>query len=982
MKKFITRIAVAATLVAMSGALFAQNGVVYMRGTGSPPWGSFTNDTELDAVFGAGFWTQEFFQTANAAQVFQYPQNCYVFMEGGALHDGPMNAFVTANIATIEAWVNSGGNLFMTSAGWTSDVNCGFGGYTIKLIPQYIYASPTASAALPAHPIFNGPNLPVGTNWTGNYFTHDVIQGPLAGQTLINTPQGVGLHEITWGAGRVFFGGMTTTNWHNPSPNVENLRKNMHVYMYQCCDLTLTTTSTIDVLCNGDCTGEGTVSATLGAPPYTYDWGPTANNQTTTTATGLCAGTYEVTVTDAGSCTDTALVVINEPPALVVSNIAIALSNCGAADGSIDVTVSGGTPNYTYLWNTNATTNLITGLLPGNYCVTVTDANGCSLDTCVDVLINPGAVTMTLTATDVPCYGDCIGDATATPTSGNPPYTYQWGPLAGFQTNPTATGLCANTYGVTITDNSGCTGAGQITVNEPPKITLTTAVTSNYNGAEISCNGLCDGTGVVNGAGGTGGFLYQWSNAQTTANVTGLCAGTYGITITDLNGCSKDSTLTIVDPDPVVAICSADTTICEGTQATISVTTVGGTPFYTENWVAPLAGNGPHNVSPTVNTCYAVTVVDANGCTAPVDSVCVTVLPPVTVTVTASRDTICDGDDVILTATASGGNGGPYTYNWSQGGTTNQVVVTPGTYPNAGTYTVTASDGCSNPNATGSYSIEFYPTPTIMMSGDPTFGCEPLTVEFVNNTLNSASCEWNMGDGTIIDECDTFEHTYMMAGTYDVTLTVTSTDGCSNSLTYPGYVIVNPNPVADFYGQPQPTTIINTEIDFTDVSEGSVFQWDWIFYDRDIEKPIGGSNEQHPTFTFPGDTGLYPVELHVVTVDGCIDDTIKYIEINGEFNLFVPNAFTPNGDGLNETFFPLGTGFDPNVDFVFTIYDRWGRVMFTSESVSDPWDGTARDLGGTDVVQNGVYVWRIELKEATRVSSEKHSYVGHVTMLK
>ena len=117
-------------------------------------------------------------------------------------------------------------------------------------------------------------------------------------------------------------------------------------------------------------------------------------------------------------------------------------------------------------------------------------------------------------------------------------------------------------------------------------------------------------------------------------------------------------------------------------------------------------------------------------------------------------------------------------------------------------------------------------------------------------------------------------------------------------------------------------------------------------------------------------------------MDGCVDDTIKYIEINGEFNLYVPNAFTPNGDGLNETFFPMGTGFDPDQDFVFTIYDRWGRVMFTSTSVDDAWDGTARDLGGEDLVQNGVYVWRIELKEATRSSEEKHEYVGHVTLMK
>ena len=99
-------------------------------------------------------------------------------------------------------------------------------------------------------------------------------------------------------------------------------------------------------------------------------------------------------------------------------------------------------------------------------------------------------------------------------------------------------------------------------------------------------------------------------------------------------------------------------------------------------------------------------------------------------------------------------------------------------------------------------------------------------------------------------------------------------------------------------------------------------------------------------------------------------------------NLYVPNAFTPNDDGLNETFFPMGTGFDRDNDFIFTIYDRWGQVIFTSYSVDDGWDGTARDKGGSDLVQEGVYVWRIELKEATRISEEKHRYVGRVTLLK
>lgn len=746
--------------------------------------------------------------------------------------------------------------------------------------------------------------------------------------------------------------------------------------------LTATITSSIDVDCNGNCNGSATVLAGGGIPGYTYLW---PSGGTTVTETGLCGGSFTVTITDASSCTATATVIITEPPAILLTTSETP-SNCGMPDGTATVTAAGGFPGYTYQWDANAgnqTTQTATGLIPGSYCVTVTDANLCTNDTCVTVTLIGNALTMTLTFTAIVCNGQGNGTGTVTPTTGLPPHTYLWDANAGNQTTQTATGLGAGTYFVTITDNVGCTGVGSITITEPPPLTAITSVTTNYNGSDVSCNGYSDGEALVIPGGGTPGYIYLWSNGQNTQTTTGLIAGTYTVTVTDANGCTKDTTITLTEPAPLIVDALGDTTICIGTSVNISAMISGGTPAYTELWAPPLTGNGPHQVNPAVNTCYPLTVTDVNNCPSNIDSVCVNLYPPITFQLNINPDSICDGETVTFTVTnVSGGLGAPYTYTWNTGATTQAITVTPGGYPNTQVYTVTVSDGCS-PSIALNALVAFHPTPIINFVSDEFLGCEPFTVNFFSTSVvdTPATCEWEMGDGTIIYGCDTITHTYYFVGTYDVTLTVTSAHGCSNSLTYPDYINVRPNPIADFTAEPQPTTVINTWIDFTDRSEGSVYLWNWVFVNP-LGDTLGGSNEQNPGFQFPGDTGLYPVNLYVVTTDGCEDDTTKMIEINGIYNIFVPNAFTPNNDGLNEEFFPKGVGFLEDKNFTFTIYDRWGEIIFQSTSLDDHWDGTARKKGGTELVAQGVYVWRLQVEQATRDSKDTHEYVGHVTLIK
>jgi len=197
-----------------------------------------------------------------------------------------------------------------------------------------------------------------------------------------------------------------------------------------------------------------------------------------------------------------------------------------AANGTATVTASGGTTPYTYHWINNQTTATATGLIAGAYAVTVTDAQGCSTTTTV-TLTQPTPVTASVTKTDPLCNNAANGTATVTAGGGTPGYTYLW---SNTQTTPTATGLIASTYTVTVTDSQGCSTIANITLNNPP------ALAASATGVNPLCNGASNGTATVTASGGTPAYTYAWSNSQTTATATGLSVGTYTVTVTDVNG--------------------------------------------------------------------------------------------------------------------------------------------------------------------------------------------------------------------------------------------------------------------------------------------------------------------------------------------------------------------------------------------------------------------------------------------------------------
>lgn len=529
-----------------------------------------------------------------------------------------------------------------------------------------------------------------------------------------------------------------------------------------------------NVLCFGQCNGTANANPSGGTPGYTYLWQP--GNQTTPNISGLCAGSYTLTVTDANGCTRSTTVTITQPNLLSVTLNATNLQCNSVCNATISASVSGGTAPYTYLWNPgNQTTPSLSNQCAGTYTCTVTDANGCTAQAVVTIT-QPAALSVTPSITHVTCNGLCNGAAAVAVTGGTAPYTYLWAP--GGQTTPGITNQCAGTYTCTVTDVSGCTGSVTVTITQPP------AIANNVISVNASCSGSCNGTAQSNPSGGTAPYSFLWMpGAMTTPNVSGLCAGSYTLVVTDLNGCTAQSIVSITQPPPLSANVSATSSSCGLCTGSASVTVAGGTPPFAYFW-SPSGGTNPTATNLCVGN-YTCTITDAQGCTT---TASVTITQVVNITITSSGSTpSCYGScDAIASANASGG-AAPYTYFWQPGNFTTQNL----TGLCAGTLTVTATD------ANGCYSstqITFNNPPQLVVTGVSTnvscYGqCNGTASANAVGGTGSYSYLWLPGGqttATITNQC---------AGTY--TCTVHDVNLCDTTIivtiTQPTLIAANGN---------------------------------------------------------------------------------------------------------------------------------------------------------------------------------------------
>ncbi len=678
---------------------------------------------------------------------------------------------------------------------------------------------------------------------------------------------------------------------------------------------------------------------------------PTVNGVTT-----AAAGVYTVTVTDANTCVNktTVNVVVNSLPVVTATGATVCIgATINLTCNNSGVVYSWSGPN-TYGSNqqnpsiANAAINM-----SGNYVVTVTDGNGCVNTNFAQVTVNPALVIAATNNGPICQNGTLIVGA-------NTGVSWVWNGPGGFtavtqgQTIPNVQVSASGIYTVTGTDMNGCTGTATtaVVVNALPIITANTAT-------------ICV-TQQVATLTGNGASTYTWMpaatlNSSTGTTVTGtpMVTTTYTIVGTDGNGCVNFSTTTInVNQLPAVTVNNA--TLCIGNSATLNA---NGAATYTWSPATNLNTTIGASVSanPSANTFYTVTGIDMNGCfSSAISSITVNSLPVVAV----NTGTICLGQ-TNTTLNVTGAN----TYSWApltglNTSTGASVIATPAATTN---YTVTGTDinGCVN---TATTSVLVNAIPVVAVGPQITTGCAPVCVNLSNTSTVTGTCSWNLGDGSLSSSCAP-SHCYTGQGTFSSVLTLTEINGCVGTAS--ATVIVYPVPTADFNVSPQPTSILDPIIHFYDATTGAVIStWNWTFGDPNNST----ASTQNPTFTYLA-VGSYQVMLTVVSNKGCIDSTIKIIKIDDEFMIYVPNAFTPNYDGTNDVFYAKGEGIK---DFKMYIFDRWGNQVFYSDDISKGWDG--RFSGKSqDIVQEDVYVWKIELKN---YKGEPRLLKGTVSLVK
>jgi gliding motility-associated-like protein len=699
--------------------------------------------------------------------------------------------------------------------------------------------------------------------------------------------------------------------------------------------------------CFNSSNGTASVNATSDFPGYTYQWNDPAG-QISAEATGLPAGTYTVVVQDADGCEESINVQVTQPNAISINVPLLTNVSCaGANDGSAVAVANGGTPGYSFNWSNGSEENSAGDLGPGEYQLTVTDANGCEQTSTITITA-PEAIAVSFDAEDVGCAGGSDGQATAIGSGGTGNLTYFWPGLGA--NGATVSNLVAGTYAVNVTDANNCTTSESVEIGSAAELSLNPEVQS------ISCFGEADGSATVNVTGGNPEYTYQWSDpaAQTTATAGGLSAGTYTVSVVDANGCIGELEVEIVEPAALSAsVASSGDALCFGQasgQANINV--VGGTPGFVFNY------NGQPLSNPTSSLSagnYTVNIVDANGCTA---TTSVEIGQPTAVTANSSGvNPLCFGGTNGSATTVAGGGAGGYTYNWTGSGsnTTTASNLTAGTY----TVTVTDANGCS----VNSTVVLTQPTAvTASVSSDPaTCGLEDGEVS-ANGSGGTSPYTYSwpaLGQNTATA-------TNVGAGSYQVV--VTDANGCTGqssvTVTETNFPNVSINyDVFEGYA-PLDITFINGSTNAT------TYVWD--FGDGTV---ITTTNNQAVNHTFGSNEEVqeFIVTVTAINAGGCEDVVTFPILVFGVGGIDAYNVFTPNSDGKNDIF---KFGVRSIEEFECIIFNRWGQEIFRWTDPEKGWSGRAS--GGEDCPE-GTYWYIVKAKgyDGTEFNTE-----GNITLLR
>ncbi|MFO7879954.1 MAG: PKD domain-containing protein [Bacteroidota bacterium] len=710
-----------------------------------------------------------------------------------------------------------------------------------------------------------------------------------------------------------------------------------------------------NVSCHGGYDGALDVTAAGGTPPYYYEWD---NGMLTEDLMNIPAGNYTITITDANGCDLSHTMVVIEPEPVVANIQAEDVSCHGFENGSIDLSVTGGTPPYDYQWNNGDGIEDLEDVEAGIYIVTITDQNNCQTYAYVQIDEPDLPLTAEIEHEDVRCYGEGNGWAEVNVYGGTEPYYYHW---SNGEIGQSIDTLDPGTYAVSITDNHDCVAYDTVEIIEPDA-----PLSASITATDASCGGYSDGSVEITASGGTPPYHYSWSNGSWEEDLQNVPAGVYTVTLTDDHYCHFVISDTVMQPEPITTVALDDPTICYGQTDTIGFNMItGGVPPYDVFWTHHGMMGDPIEVYPQETTEYGAFVLDATGCISDTSYFTVTVLDSLEFDVIANRDTVCPGDEVTFSMNLRGGGGWPYEVYMNdsliEG---SEIVVTPET---DSVFAFTAWDACHFDSVYIEYPVETRELPPIAINADVTEGCQPLTVHFNEGSPDiGQEYRWNFDDGDV--ENLSFDkqpvHTFFNATTYHVNLLVTSTDGCRNRDDVA--ITVHPRPDAEFEPSKINVSLNSPLVTFTNYTDGGYF-YHWDFADGTLSEQ---ENPQH-SYSQPG---RYNVQLATESLFGCKDTARVELTVAGELLVFAPTGFSPNYDDVNEEFGIVVSGIDLE-SYHLEVYNRWGEKVFVSDHHDDGWDGTMNK----QECPEGVYTWMLEFED---YYGNVYERTGKVTLMR
>jgi gliding motility-associated-like protein len=700
-------------------------------------------------------------------------------------------------------------------------------------------------------------------------------------------------------------------------------------------------------------------------PNATYSWavlgGGQIANGTTVTVSPSTTTSYVATLSNT-SCQasftyrDTVTVFVSNPVLTLGSqNVDCTAGTAGKAWASS----AGATLPVVYSWNTAPAPTVgdtIFGLEVGTYTCTLTDAIGCNVQGTVTVAQQGVIPTQIDTIQNLRCFGDFSGALTVSATSAASPFYYI---LNGDTSmNGHFANLSAGQFGVQVIDQLGCVSLQPVTLSEPQSPLVLSIDQHNNN----QCFGQTNGFFRISATGGTSPYLFNCGiYSNTTGDFSNLPADTYTLSVSDSNGCYAFIIDSIIEPQLLeVSIPTWLDISCHGLiDGSANAVATGGTLPYNFSWSSIPAQLTP-NATGLPEGIYDVLVQDANGCQA---FSSVSIIEPQPLVVTAVADAvICEADSVLISSYAAGGTG-DINYSWTPG---NIALASSYQFPVVDTeYIVTVSDqrGCIHRDT---MFVTVHSNPQPVFTASVNSGCVPLCVRFddltpapINSELVARS--WDFGNA-ITDTVQSREFCYYLAGRNDVTLSLLTDKGCKRVLKREGLIEAFGLPDPDFRFGAASSDILKPSVEIENLTVNAT-SFTWNFGDG---SPL--LQTFSPVHEFP-DTGTYFVKLYAENDQGCIDSIIKMYVVDPFYTFYIPNSFTPNGDGKNDFFTIKGQFIDT---YDIQIFDRWGRVIFSQVNTEGVrWDANQ--------VPDGVYIYSIKVSD---VGGKEHKYKGTLSVIR